>query len=80
HVVAYAIAGNITKDLMTEPVGKGKGGRDVYLGDIWPSSDEVQAQLKFALDPEKFEKNYSHLTKQGDLWSKIEGESGQVYD
>ncbi|OMW65471.1 aconitate hydratase AcnA, partial [Burkholderia pseudomallei] len=50
-VVAYAIAGNITKDLMTEPVGQGKGGRDVYLGDIWPSSDEVQALLKFALDP-----------------------------
>ncbi|KGD46707.1 aconitate hydratase AcnA [Burkholderia pseudomallei] len=79
-VVAYAIAGNITKDLMTEPVGQGKGGHDVYLGDIWPSSDEVQALLKFALDPEKFEKNYSHLTKKGDLWSKIEGESGQVYD
>ncbi|CAJ2941823.1 Aconitate hydratase @ 2-methylisocitrate dehydratase [Burkholderia pseudomallei] len=79
-VVAYAIAGNITKDLMTEPVGQGKGGRDVYLGDIWPSSDEVQALLKFALDPEKFEKNYSHLTKKGDLWSKIEGESGQIYD
>ncbi|CAJ9344542.1 Aconitate hydratase @ 2-methylisocitrate dehydratase [Burkholderia pseudomallei] len=79
-VVAYAIAGNITKDLMTEPVGQGKGGRDVYLGDIWPSSDEVQALLKFALDPEKFEKNYSHLTKKGDLWNKIEGESGQVYD
>ncbi|AJY39496.1 aconitate hydratase AcnA [Burkholderia humptydooensis] len=79
-VVAYAIAGNITKDLMTEPVGQGKGGRDIYLGDIWPSSEEVQSLLKFALDPEKFEKNYSHLTKKGDLWSKIEGESGQVYD
>ncbi len=42
-VVAYAIAGNVMKDLMTEPVGKGKGGRDVWLGDIWPSSDEVYA-------------------------------------
>ncbi|MDS0859342.1 aconitate hydratase AcnA [Burkholderia pseudomultivorans] len=79
-VVAYAIAGNITRDLMTEPVGKGKGGRDIYLGDIWPSSEEIQSLLKFALDPEKFEKNYAHLTKKGDLWSKIEGESGQVYD
>ncbi|AWV03552.1 aconitate hydratase AcnA [Burkholderia sp. JP2-270] len=79
-VVAYAIAGNITRDLMTEPVGKGKGGRDIYLGDIWPTSDEIQALLKFALDPKKFEDNYSKLTKKGDLWSKIEGESGQVYD
>ncbi|AYQ42916.1 aconitate hydratase [Burkholderia aenigmatica] len=79
-VVAYAIAGNITRDLMTEPVGKGKGGRDIYLGDIWPTSDEIHALLKFALDPKKFEDNYSKLTKKGDLWSKIEGETGQVYD
>ncbi|MBR8082918.1 aconitate hydratase AcnA [Burkholderia vietnamiensis] len=79
-VVAYAIAGNITRDLMTEPVGKGKDGYDIYLGDIWPTSDEIHALLKFALDPKKFEDNYSKLTKKGDLWSKIEGETGQVYD
>jgi aconitate hydratase len=79
-VVAYAIAGTITRDLMTEPVGKGKGGRDIYLGDIWPSSEEVHALLKYALDPDAFRKNYSQLTKEGDLWSKIEGAEGQVYD
>ncbi|AXF24093.1 aconitate hydratase AcnA [Burkholderia pyrrocinia] len=79
-VVAYAIAGTITRDLMTEPVGQGKGGKDIYLGDIWPTSDEIHALLKFALDPKKFEDNYAKLTKKGDLWSKIEGESGQVYD
>ena len=79
-VVAYAIAGTITRDLMTEPVGKGNGGKDIYLGDIWPSSEEVNALLKFALDADAFRTNYSQLTKQGDLWSKIEGEEGQVYD
>ncbi|GAB7524630.1 aconitate hydratase AcnA [Paraburkholderia sp. 2C] len=79
-VVAYAIAGNITRDLMTEPVGKGKGGKDIYLGDIWPSSDEVNALLKYALDADAFRTNYSQLTKKGDLWSKIEGAEGQVYD
>ncbi|WAS56305.1 aconitate hydratase AcnA [Burkholderia ambifaria] len=79
-VVAYAIAGNITRDLMTEPVGKGKDGYDIYLGDIWPTSEEIHALLKFALDPKKFEDNYAKLTKKGDLWSKIEGETGQVYD
>ncbi|GJH14715.1 aconitate hydratase AcnA [Caballeronia novacaledonica] len=79
-VVAYAIAGTITRDLMTEPVGKGTDGRDIYLGDIWPTSDEVHALLKFALDAKAFRENYSQLTKDGDLWSKIAGESGQVYD
>ncbi|GAB5095421.1 MULTISPECIES: aconitate hydratase AcnA [unclassified Caballeronia] len=79
-VVAYAIAGNITRDLMTEPVGKGKDGHDVYLGDIWPTSEEVHSLLKYALNAEAFRENYSQLTKDGDLWSKIAGETGQVYD
>src|SRR6201991_1078118 len=79
-VVAYAIAGTITRDLMTEPVGQGKGGKDIYLGDIWPTSDEVNALLKFALDADAFRANYAQLTKKGDLWSKIEGAEGQVYD
>jgi aconitate hydratase len=79
-VVAYAIAGNMTVDLMTEPVGKGKNGKDIFLGDIWPTSDEVNALLKYALDADAFRKNYAELTKKGDLWSKIEGEAGQVYD
>ncbi len=79
-VVAYAIAGTITRDLMTEPVGKGKNGEDVYIGDIWPSSEEVNALLKFALDADAFRANYAQLTKEGDLWSKIEGGEGQVYD
>src|SRR3984957_13909744 len=78
-VVAYAIAGNITRDLMTEPVGKGKNGKDIYLGDIWPTSEEIQKLLKYALNAKNFKANYSKLTKKGDLWSKIEGEEGQVY-
>jgi aconitate hydratase len=79
-VVAYAIAGNITRDLMTEPVGVGKQGREVFLGDIWPSSDEVNALLKFALDPKAFQANYASLTKEGDLWSNIKGAAGEVYN
>jgi aconitate hydratase len=78
-VVAYAIAGTITRDLMTEPVGKGKNGRDVYLGDIWPTSEEVHKLMKFAMDAKVFKANYAELTKKGDLWSKIEGVEGDVY-
>lgn len=79
-VVAYAIAGTITRDLMSEPVGRGSDGRDVFLGDIWPSSQEVHDLLKFALNADTFRSNYSHLTKEGDLWSHIQGAAGQVYD
>src|SRR5213595_978706 len=80
-VVAYAIAGTVLRDLMTEPVGKGKGGRDVYLGDIWPSSDEIAALMKFAMNGQVYKANYDKVaTEPGPLWEKIRGVSGQVYN
>ncbi len=80
-VVAYAIAGNVRVDLMTEPVGKGKGGKDIYLGDIWPSSDEINALMKHAMNPKMFKGNYAQVKENpGALWEKIKGVSGQVYD
>lgn len=80
-VVAYALAGTVRRDLMTEPVGYGKGGKPVYLGDIWPSSDEVAKLMKFALNPKAFKENYAQIaTHPGKLWKKIEGVKGQVYD
>ncbi|MFZ2298966.1 MAG: aconitate hydratase AcnA, partial [Aquabacterium sp.] len=83
-VVAYAIAGTVTRDLMTEPVGQGKGKdgklRDIYLGDIWPSSDEIYKLLKYAMDGKAYRKNYEKVTtKPGKLWEQTQGVSGQVY-
>jgi aconitate hydratase len=80
-VVAYAIAGNVTRDLMTQPVGKGKNGRDIYLGDIWPTSDEVYKLMKLAMDPKAFKENYGKVkSKPGKLWDDVKGSKGQVYD
>jgi len=80
-VVAYAIAGNMTVDLMTEALGLGKKGKPVYLGDIWPSSDEVHALLKFAMNPKVFRENYDNVAANpGKLWAAIKGAKGQVYD
>ncbi|MDK3026375.1 aconitate hydratase AcnA [Cupriavidus taiwanensis] len=79
-VVAYAIAGNVTRDLMTEPVGKGKGGRDIWLGDIWPSSEEIHALMKYAMDAKTFKGNYEQVKKPSKLWGAIQGTKGQVYD
>ncbi len=79
-VVAYAIAGNVTRDLMSEPVGKGTGGRDVYLGDIWPTSDEVARLMKFAMNGRAFKENYDKVKSDpGKLWEKIKGVKGNVY-
>ncbi|MCS6763802.1 MAG: aconitate hydratase AcnA [Candidatus Protistobacter heckmanni] len=81
-VVAYAIAGNVTKDLMTEPVGKGKNGKDIYLGDIWPTSEEVSKLLKFAMNAKTFKANYADVrANPGKLWEDIAGVAkGNVYN
>jgi aconitate hydratase len=81
-VVAYAIAGNMTTDLMTEPVGKGKGGKDIYLGDIWPSSTEVNNLMKYAMNAKTFKDNYADVQgAPGKLWEQIKGVAkGEVYN
>jgi aconitate hydratase len=80
-VVAYAIAGNMTVDLMTQPLGLGRKGKPVYLGDVWPSSDEVHALLKYAMNPKAFRENYENVAANpGKLWNAIKGAQGQVYD
>src|SRR5206468_12266168 len=80
-VVAYAIAGNVTRDLMTEPVGKGSDGVDVYLGDIWPTSQEVQALMKLAMNSEVYKNNYADVKNNpGQLWEAVSSTEGQVHN
>ncbi|HPU52921.1 MAG TPA: aconitate hydratase AcnA, partial [Burkholderiaceae bacterium] len=80
-VVAYALAGNVMTDLMTQPIGIGHGGREVWIGDIWPSSDEVYKLMKFAMNPKVFKANYAQVqSNPGQLWGEVNGTVGQVYD
>ncbi len=79
-VVAYALAGSMRIDLMTEPLGLGKGGREVWLGDVWPSSDEVHALMHSAMDGDAYRRNYARVRRQpGELWQGIAGGEGAVY-
>ncbi|MFZ3002262.1 MAG: aconitate hydratase AcnA [Undibacterium umbellatum] len=80
-VVAYAIAGNMTRDLMTEPVGRVKG-KDIFLGDIWPTSAEINKLMKYAMNSKTFKENYADVKgAPGKLWENIKGVAeGQVYN
>ena len=79
-VVAYAIAGTVMRDLMTEPVGKGHKGKDIYLGDIWPTSDEIAKLMKYAMNGKAFRANYAKVKSEpGKLWEKIKGVTGTAY-
>jgi aconitate hydratase len=80
-VVAYAIAGTVMKDLMSEPLGKGTKGEDVWIGDVWPSSEEVYALMKHAMNPKAYAANYGKVkSAPGELWEKIGSAAGQTYN
>ncbi|SAL88316.1 aconitate hydratase [Caballeronia arvi] len=60
-VVAYAIAGTIRFDIERDALGVGKNGQPVYLKDIWPSDEEIDAIVKQSVKPEQFRKVYEPM-------------------
>ena len=80
-VVAYALAGNVMRDLTTEPLGKGSSGQDVFLRDIWPTSDEIDVLMHFAMNGDAFRTNYAKVKSEpGKLWENIHGVTGNSYN
>lgn len=79
-VVAYAIAGTMKKDLMTEPLGISKSGKPIYLGDIWPNKREIAEALEHATDAKTFKKLYKDLANATPLWKKVPSADGEVYN
>ena len=70
-VVAYALAGRVDVDLANEPLGHSADGTPVALGDIWPSSAELTAALRDALDPEDFEREYGGIEGSNPTWNAV---------
>ena len=79
-VVAYALAGSVLTDITTEPLGQNAQGQNVYLKDLWPTSDEIHALMRFAMNGKAFRDNYAKVkTEPGALWQGIDGVAGQSY-
>ncbi|MGF1670002.1 MAG: aconitate hydratase AcnA, partial [Balneolaceae bacterium] len=78
-VVAYALAGTVDIDLTSEPLGKDKNGKDVYLKDIWPTNEEITEFLDSSIRPELFERLYSDIF-ESETWDKIPVTGGDLYD
>ncbi|MBA3632268.1 MAG: aconitate hydratase [Acidobacteria bacterium] len=78
-VVAYALAGSVTKNLTEEPLGQDKNGNEVYLKDIWATLDEVKEHLQAAFDPETYKKLYGDFAEKNPLWNDIPSTIGKVY-
>ena len=80
-VVAYALAGSMLKDITTEPLGEGKDGKPVYLKDIWPTPQEVDAAVRAAVTADLYKKSYSDVFSGDEHWKKIGGGDAEMtYD
>ncbi|MCU0817805.1 MAG: aconitate hydratase AcnA [Beijerinckiaceae bacterium] len=78
-VVAYALAGSVTKDLTKEPLGEGSDGKPVYLKDIWPSSKEIQEFIAKYVTRDLFSSKYADVFKGDKRWQGVKTSTGLTY-
>ena len=78
-VVAYALAGSVTVDLSTEPLGTGRDGRPVFLGDLWPSPHEIEAAMAAAITPGLFRDRYASVFDGDDAWTRLDAGDGTTW-
>jgi aconitate hydratase len=78
-VVAFALAGTVTRDLAREPLGDGADGQPVYLRDLWPSVAEVEALLGEASHPEGYARNYADVAVGSESWQALVAPRGAGY-
>lgn len=78
-VVAYALAGNIIRDLTCDPLGIDPNGQPVYLRDIWPSDAEIAELVRTHVTPAQFRRGYTDLFQGNEAWERLEVPAGGLY-
>ncbi|WP_061936708.1 aconitate hydratase AcnA [Aureimonas sp. AU22] len=79
-VVAYAIAGSMFVDITKDPLGQDQNGNDVFLKDIWPTTQEIAEIVRRTVTRDLFESRYSDVFKGDPNWQKIATSGGLTYD
>jgi aconitate hydratase len=78
-VVAYALAGRMDLDLTTESLGNDSAGKPVYLREIWPTPQEVEATVRAAVTTEQYHKQYSEVFQGDARWKGMQIPEGDLY-
>ncbi len=78
-VVAYALAGSMTRDMFNDPLGKGSDGELVYLKDVWPSNKEIADTVQACLGAAMFTARYGDVYKGPEEWQAISETGGVTY-
>ncbi len=79
-VVAYAIAGSVRINLISDPIGIDTDGNEVFLKDIWPNNSEIRNVVEKNVSPEMFKKQYSNALDGPKEWQKINTSTGDLYN
>ncbi len=78
-VVAYALAGTISKDLTSEPLGNGSDGKPVWLHELWPDDAEVRAIIDATLKPALYAARYADIEAGTPAWRAVAGPGGPTF-
>ena len=78
-VIAYAIAGTMDFDFATQPLGQDQDGNDVFLTDIWPSTEEIEATMASAISRELYEADYADVFKGDKQWQELDIPTGKTF-
>ena len=78
-VVAFALAGRVDIDFDTEPIGTDSNGKEVFLSQIWPSKDQIEAIEKEFVTADLFKTSYAHVTKGTKQWNDLQAPTGSQY-
>jgi aconitate hydratase len=79
-VIAYALAGTMDFDFETQPLGQDSAGTDVFLSDIWPDADEVQATIDSSIDTEMFLTQYKTVFDGDERWQSLPTPTGNTFE
>jgi aconitate hydratase len=77
--VAYALAGTLEIDFEKEPIGTGSDGKPVFLRDIWPSNEEIQATVRSSVAKEQFASRYAEVFVGPEQWQQVQVPEGSTY-
>ena len=78
-VIAYAIAGTMDFDFETQPLGQDQEGNDVFLKDIWPSTQEIEETIASSITKELYEADYADVFKGDERWQNLEVPTGKTF-
>ncbi len=79
-VIAYSITGTVDIDLTSDPLGKDKNGKEVFLSEVWPSSKEIQDKIENSINSEMYNEQYSKAIAGNLEWNKLSSDKGENYN